>query len=241
MPFCLYQPGRGGFHGAQRQLMPSAVIFDLDGVLLDSETVWNDARKDLVEQGGGTWRDEAQREMMGMSSIEWSRYMREELELPMSAEAISAAVVERLRRRYREKLPLLPGAREAVVSLAERWALAIASSANHELIALVLDLAGLARCFRASVSSEEVPRGKPAPDVYLEAARRLSVEPVSCAVVEDSANGIRAGAAAGMRVIAIPNEAFPPDEQALAKADIVLPSIKALDPGVITTLIAPGR
>ena len=176
---------------------PAAVIFDLDGVLIDSEVVWNDARRELVQASGGTWRDDAQRAMMGMSSVEWSRYIAEELGVPMSPEAISAAVVERLRRRYRERLPLLPGAREAVISLASRWPLAIASSANREIIALVLRLAGLTECFRAVVSSEEVARGKPAPDVYLEAARRISVEPASCAVVEDSTNGIRAAAAAG--------------------------------------------
>lgn len=212
------------------------MIFDLDGVLIDSETVWNDARRELVEASGGTWRDDAQRAMMGMSSSEWSHYMAEELDVPMDAAAISTAVVERLRRRYEQRLPLLPGAREAVISLASRWPLAIASSANREIIALVLRLARLGECFRAVVSSEDVTRGKPAPDVYIEAARRISVEPAGCAVVEDSANGIRAAVAAGMAVIAIPNRSFPPDDQSLAQADIVLPSITALDAGVILAL-----
>jgi HAD superfamily hydrolase (TIGR01509 family) len=217
----------------------AAVIFDLDGVLIDSEVAWNDARRELVEATAGTWRDDAQRAMMGMSSLEWSRYMAEELGVPMSPAAISAAVVERLLRGYRERLPLLPGAREAVVALASRWSLAIASSANREIIAVVLQLAELKECFRSVVSSEEVTRGKPAPDVYLEAARRISVEPAGCAVVEDSANGIRAAAAAGMSVIAIPNRAFPPDDQSLARAAIVLSSIAALEPGVVAALRAP--
>jgi HAD superfamily hydrolase (TIGR01509 family) len=216
--------------------LPAAVIFDLDGVLIDSEVAWNDSRRELVEASGGSWREGAQRAMMGMSSVEWSQYMADELGVPMSAEAISAAVVERLRSRYRERLPLLQGAREAVVSLAPRWPLAIASSANRELIALVLQLAGLVDQFRAVVSSEEVARGKPAGDVYLEAARRLTVEPSACAVVEDSTNGIYAALAAGMRVIAIPNRSFPPDDQALARADVVLPSIEALQPEVIAAL-----
>jgi HAD superfamily hydrolase (TIGR01509 family) len=215
---------------------PAAVIFDLDGVLIDSETVWNDARRELVRESGGRWRDDAQRAMMGMSSVEWSRYMREELAVPMSAEAISEEVVKRLEGLYRKRLPLLPGAREAVRSLASRWPLAIASSANRSIIALALELASLSDCFRVSVSSEEVAHGKPAPDVYLEAARRISREPAGCAAVEDSANGLRAAAAAGMRVIAIPSRAFPPGEQALSNADVVLESIEGLSPELVASL-----
>jgi HAD superfamily hydrolase (TIGR01509 family) len=216
--------------------VPDAVIFDLDGVLVDSEVVWNDARRELVEEGGGNWRGDSQRAMMGMSSVEWSRYMHEQLGLPMSAEAISAAAVKRVERLYRERLPLIPGARQAVISLASRWPLAIASSANRSIIALVLELADLTDRFQAAVSSEEVSRGKPAPDVYLEAARRISREPARCVAVEDSANGLRAAAAAGMSVIAIPNRAFPPEQEALAKADVVLPSIEALDVEVVAPL-----
>jgi HAD superfamily hydrolase (TIGR01509 family) len=215
---------------------PAAVIFDLDGVLIDSEVVWDDARRELVEETGGSWREDAQRAMMGMSSREWSRYMADELGVPMSAEAISAAVVERLERHYRERLPLIRGAREAVIALASHWPLAIASSANRSIIALVLKLADLGDCFAASISSEEVAHGKPAPDVYLAAAERISRDPRSCAAVEDSANGIRAAASAGMGVIAIPNAMFAPDDGALAIADVVLPSITALDPGVVEAL-----
>ena len=216
--------------------MPEAVIFDLDGVVIDSEVVWNEARRALVESSGGHWREGAQRAMMGMSSVEWSRYMHDELAVPMPPEAISAAVVASVESLYRERLPLIPGAREAVVALARRWPLAIASSANREIIELVLERAGLDRCFEVSVSSEEVQHGKPAPDVYLEAARRIERPPASCAAVEDSANGIRAAVAAGMRVIAIPNRAFPPGEEALGEADVVLPSIEALDVEVVAAL-----
>jgi HAD superfamily hydrolase (TIGR01509 family) len=216
--------------------VPVAVIFDLDGVLIDSETVWNEARRGLVEQSGGTWRADAQRAMMGMSSVEWSRYMREELRVPMSTEAISEAVVASLERRYRERLPLVAGARTAVMRLARGWRLGLASSANRPIIELVLCYASLAECFQATVSSEEVPHGKPAPDVYLEAARRLSSDPALCVAVEDSANGLRAAAAAGMSVIAIPNSAFPPDPDALALADAVLESIAALDPNLVASL-----
>ena len=191
--------------------MIDAVVFDLDGVILDSEQVWDEAREQLARERGARWHANAQRDMMGMSSPEWSRYMRDVIGLPEPPEEISAEVVERLAAIYRERLPLCPGAVEAVERLAERWPLAIASSSNRPLIDLVLELAGLAASFRATVSSEEVPRGKPAPDVYLEAARRLGVPPERCAAIEDSANGLRAAAGAGMRVVAVPNPRYPPD------------------------------
>ncbi len=216
--------------------MPDAVIFDLDGVLVDSESLWDDARRQLVEESGGVWKDEAQQAMMGMSSSEWSHYMREELGVPMSQEEISEAVVERLEKLYREQLPLLPGATASVTALAQRWPLALASSSNRPLIELVLELAGLADCFEATVSSEEVAHGKPAPDVYLEAARRLSSEPGTCVAVEDSTTGLQAAAAAEMGVVAIPNRAFPPEPEALELADVVLDSIQELGSGVVEGL-----
>jgi HAD superfamily hydrolase (TIGR01509 family) len=209
------------------------VVFDLDGVLLDTEQVWDEAREELARERGGRWHERAQRDMMGMSSAEWSRYMHDELGMPEPPEEISAEVVRRLAARYRDRLPLVPGAREAVERLAARWPLALASSSNRELIDLALELAGLDRFFHATVSSEEVVRGKPAPDVYLEAARRLGVEPPRAAAVEDSRNGIRSAKAAEMTVIAIPNRLFPPDAESLAQADVVLGSLEELTPGVV--------
>ena len=216
--------------------MTGAVIFDLDGVLVDSETEWDAARRELVQAGGGSWRPEATRAMQGMSSIEWSRYLRDELGVPMTSEEISASVVAALERRYRERLPLIPGALEAVDRLAARWPLGLASSANRPIIDLVLRESGLDRLIVATVSSEEVQHGKPAPDVYLEAARRLGADPARCAAVEDSSNGLRAAAAAGMRVIAIPNRAFPPAADALALADVILQSIDELDAETVAGL-----
>jgi HAD superfamily hydrolase (TIGR01509 family) len=201
-----------------------AVVFDLDGVLLDSEQLWDETREQLAKERGGRWHDRAQRDMMGMSSREWSRYMHETIGLPESPEDINREVVERLAAAYREQLPVIPGAREAVERLAARWPLGLASSSNRELIDLALELLGVRRLFKATVSSEEVARGKPAPDVYLEAARRLGVDPAHTAAIEDSHNGILAAKAAGMRVIAIPNRHFPPDERALEQADLVLDS-----------------
>jgi HAD superfamily hydrolase (TIGR01509 family) len=207
-----------------------AVVFDLDGVLVDSEHVWDEARKELSAERGGRWHDQASRDMMGMSSLEWSRYMHDVIGLEDPPEEISAEVVRRLEEIYRRELPLIDGAVEAVERLAARWPLGLASSSNRELIDLVLELSGLAQNFRVTVSSEEVARGKPAPDVYLEAARRLGVAPEGCAAIEDSENGIRSAKAAGMRVLAIPNPQFPPAEDALALADDVLDSTGELTP-----------
>lgn len=206
-----------------------AVIFDLDGVLIDSEQAWDDARRQFTIESGGHWRDEATRAMMGMSSLEWSGYMHDELAVPQEPGRISQLVVERMQALYRERLPLIPGAVDAVGRLARRWPLALASSANRELIDLVLELSGLGASFRVSVSSEEVARGKPAPDVYLAAAQMMGVSPRFCVAVEDSANGIRSGRAAGMLVVAIPNRDLPPEPEALELADLVLRSLDDLD------------
>jgi HAD superfamily hydrolase (TIGR01509 family) len=207
-----------------------AVVFDLDGVLLDTEELWDEVREGLASERGGRWHAGAQADMMGMSSVEWSAYMHDRIGLAESPEEISAEVVRRMLARYREQLPLIPGAVEAVERMSSRWPLALASSSNRELIDGALESSGLARHFGVTVSSEEVPRGKPAPDVYLEAARQLGVRPDRCAAVEDSRNGIRSARAAGMRVVAIPNPAFPPGDDALATADVVLESIEDLSP-----------
>jgi HAD superfamily hydrolase (TIGR01509 family) len=210
-----------------------AVVFDLDGVILDSEHVWDAARERLARERRGHWHEGAQRDMMGMSSVEWSRYMHDVIGLPESPEEINDEVVSRLEAIYREELPLIPGAPEAVERVAAEWPLGLASSSNRPIIDLVLELSGLARFFRATVSSEEVERGKPAPDVYLEAADRLGVRAERCAAIEDSENGIRSGKAAGMLVVAVPNARYPPGVDALAEADVVLEHIDALD---VTTI-----
>jgi HAD superfamily hydrolase (TIGR01509 family) len=197
-----------------------AVVFDLDGVLLQSEEVWDAVRERYVRERGGRYDDEVQRAMMGMSAPEWSRFLHEEAGVPDDMDEINSEVVRRMLEAYRRELPLLPGAVETVRRIADAFPLALASSSNREVFEEVLELAGLAACFRATVSSEEVERGKPAPDVYLEAAR--------CAAVEDSHTGIRSAKSAGMRVVAIPNAAYPPGEEALELADAVVRSLDAL-------------
>lgn len=213
--------------------MIEAVVFDMDGVLIESEEVWDEVRERYVRERGGRYDAQTQRAMMGMSSPEWSRFLHEHAEIPDTPDEIVAEVVRRMLAAYRDRLPLIPGAAEAVERLAARWPLAVASSSNRPLIDAALERAGLRRFFTATVSSEEVARGKPAPDVYLEAARRLGVDPVRCAAVEDSHNGIRSAKAAGMRVLALPNPRYPPGAEALALADVVLASADELLPSAV--------
>ena len=208
--------------------MTEAVVFDLDGVVVDSEQVWDEVRERYTREVGGTYTETATRDMMGMSSVEWSRYMADELGVPGTPEQINDAIVKRMLERYGEAPPLIPGAVDAVRRIAARWPVAIASSSNPELIEVVVRSAGLGDVFGITVSSQEVPRGKPAPDVYLEAARRLGVDAARCGAVEDSHNGIRSAKAAGMFVVAVPNPHFPPDDEAMAAADAVIASISEL-------------
>jgi len=210
-----------------------AVVFDLDGVLIQSEEVWDEVREAYVRERGGRYDEEVQRALMGMSSTEWSRYLHDVAGVPDAPEEINAEVVRRMLAAYRRELPLIDGAVDAVRRLAARFPLGLASSSNRALIDEVLEVAGLTLCFKATVSSEEVAHGKPAPDVYLEAARRLDVAPTACAAVEDSHGGIRSAKAAGMRVIVIPNPSYPPDEQALELADVVIHSLDELTPELV--------
>jgi HAD superfamily hydrolase (TIGR01509 family) len=210
-----------------------AVVFDLDGVLLQSEEVWDTVRERYVRERGGRYDEEVQRAMMGMSAPEWSRYLREHAGVQEDPEEINRDVVELMLEAYRPDLPLLPGAEEAVRRAAAAFPLALASSSNRKIFEEVLELAGLSDCFQATVSSEEVLHGKPAPDVYLEAARRLGVAPETCTAVEDSQAGIRSASSAGMRVVAIPNASYPPDEEALALADVVVDSLDDLTVDVL--------
>jgi HAD superfamily hydrolase (TIGR01509 family) len=215
-----------------------AVVFDLDGVLVDSESVWDAARQEVVARTGGSWRPGASEAMIGMSAPEWSRYMQAELGVPLAPEQINERVVASLVARYRRELPLLAGARAAVSRLGSRWPLGLASSANRVVIEAVLARANLAASFATVVSAEEVARGKPAPDVYIAASERLGVSARRTAAVEDSSNGLRAAHAAGMTVVAVPNREFPPSADALALADLVLDSLDEL---TVESLLSAGR
>ncbi|MFY9933410.1 MAG: HAD family phosphatase [Streptosporangiaceae bacterium] len=216
--------------------MVEAVIFDLDGVLVDSEPVWERVRRGLVAEHGGHWAGDAQRKLMGMSTPEWARYLSRDLGVGLPPDQVAAEVIEQMAASYREHLPLLPGAVDAVRRLAARWPLGLASSAPAALIETVLDAARLRPYFGVAMSTEQVAHGKPAPDIYLAVAKRLGFSPAACAAIEDSSNGLRSAAAAGLHVIAIPRPQYPPDPDALAAASLVLPDLDALTPAAIAAL-----
>jgi HAD superfamily hydrolase (TIGR01509 family) len=216
--------------------MIEAVVFDCDGVLIDSEPVWEEVRRAFVAERGGQWLPDTQDKLMGMSTAEWSRYLADDLGVGLPARDVAAAVIGSMAARYAEHLPLMDGAVAAVRSLAGRWPLAVASSAPQSLIEVVLDASGLRECFQVALSSEQVPRGKPAPDIYLAVTGRLGVPPVTCAAIEDSSNGLRSAAAAGLAVIAVPHPKYPPAPDALSSARLVLPSLAELTPDTIAGL-----
>jgi len=208
--------------------MVDAVVFDMDGVLIDSEPVWEEVRRALVAERGGRWQADSQRRLMGMSTAEWSRYLASDLGVGLPPDEVARSVIARMVERYRARLPLLPGAAAAVRRMAARWPLGLASSSPRSLIDAVLARAGLDGLFAVTVSTEEVPHGKPAPDVYVQAALRLGVQPTRCAAVEDSTNGLRSAHAAGCRVIAVPRPEFPPEQDALALAARTLSGLDEL-------------
>jgi HAD superfamily hydrolase (TIGR01509 family) len=207
-----------------------AVIFDLDGVLVDSERIWDEVRRAVVAEHGGTWREEATRAQQGMSTPEWARYLVEELGAQLTPPEIATLVVKRMAARYAEEPPLIPGAVDVVRQVSARWPVAIASSSPVILIKGFLDVTGLP--VGAAVSSEQVGAGKPAPDVYLRAAELLGAAPSECAAVEDTTNGLRSALAAGMAVYAVPNPHFPPDPEVLEQATAVVEKITDL-PGAL--------
>ncbi len=228
--------------------MIEAVVFDLDGVLVDSEPVWEHVRGALgggggapVGGGGGGVRGargppHAQQRLMGMSTPEWARYLSEDLGIGLPPEQVARLVIRAMAGQYQHNLPLLPGAVDAVRRMADRWPLGLASSSPPALIHTVLTTAAIAPLFKAAVSTEEVAQGKPAPDVYLTVASRLGVDPDRAVAVEDSSNGLRSAAAAGTHVVAVPRPEYPPAADALAQAQATLHDLDELTVDLVAGL-----
>jgi HAD superfamily hydrolase (TIGR01509 family) len=216
--------------------MIEAVIFDLDGVLIDSEPVWEEVRRQVVAEHGGQWAADTQQRLMGMSTGEWASYLSTGLGVQLPPDQVAELVISRMQDRYRAHLPLLPGAVTAVQRLAAHWPLGLASSAPATLIDTVLNASALRPYFAATMSTEQVMAGKPAPDIYLAVAVKLGRRAADCAAVEDSANGLRSAAAAGCQVIAVPHPRYPPGQEALSLARVVLTSLTELTPDTVRSL-----
>jgi HAD superfamily hydrolase (TIGR01509 family) len=213
-----------------------AVVFDLDGVLVDSEQLWDAVRRGIAKEAGRPWPAEATRAMQGMSTVEWSAYLTDAVGVPGESEGVATAVIDRLAAQYQEGLPLLPGAIDVVQRLGTRWPLGLASSSPRRLINTVLESAGLTHQFQVSVSTEEVAAGKPSPAVYQTVVQRLGVHPSQTVAIEDSSNGLRSAAAAGLGVLAVPNHVYPPEADALALADVVVDSLDEITVKLVSSL-----
>jgi HAD superfamily hydrolase (TIGR01509 family) len=219
-----------------------AVIFDLDGVLVDAEIWWDEVRIAFARRHDRSWTEADRAAIMGANSKGWSTLMGQRLNLPgVPRAAIEAEIVEAMVERYRlEGAPRIPGAVETVRRVAAELPVAVASSGHPAVIAAALEALGIADVFAAVVSSDEVPVGKPAPDVYLVTAARVGVAPEGCLVVEDSLNGVLAGRAAGMAVVLVPNAAVPPAAGAREAASLVLERIDELDPRQVAATLNAG-
>jgi HAD superfamily hydrolase (TIGR01509 family) len=222
--------------GSQDGTVIDGCVFDLDGVLVDSEPVWEQVRRQLVKERHGRWPPDAQSRLMGMSTAEWAQYLSEDLGVGLPPAQVADLVVDRMVERYGRRLPLMPGAIDAVRRVASRWPIALASSSPRRLIDAVLGGMGVAGLFAATVSTDEVGGGKPAPDVYVAAADRLGVAASRCVAVEDSTNGLRSALGAGLHAVAVPQPRYPPDPSVLAQAALVLESLSELTVAAIESL-----
>jgi HAD superfamily hydrolase (TIGR01509 family) len=216
------------------------VCFDLDGVLVDTEPIWERVRRRFAEEHGGRWSSDLQERMMGVQTRDWSHALSEATGGRLHPDEIARSVIGNLASEYREGLPVIEGAVSTVRRLAAQTALGLVSGSPLSLIRLVLELTALTDSFQVAMSADDVERGKPAPDPYLGLARRMGVPPESCVAVEDSANGIRSAYSAGMAVVAIPRGVHRPAPDILASAGAVLDDIGELTPAVLERVVA-GR
>jgi HAD superfamily hydrolase (TIGR01509 family) len=220
--------------------MIEAVIFDMDGLLVDSEPVWDRARLAMARKAGKTWTTEDHKAIMGASTAHWVAYTIRRLELTASPEVVEAEIMDQMVAHYEQHIPFLEGAIEAVHLVAKRYPIGLASGSPRRLIDSVTRHPDLKGCFGAIISSDQVAQGKPAPDVYLRAAATLGADPHNCVCLEDSGNGIQAGKNAGMKVIAVPDARFPPEDEVLGQADLTLSSLTQLRLELIEGLEKPS-
>lgn len=218
----------------------TAVVFDLDGVLVETEPLWDQVRRAVARDHECPWPATATTDMMGMSTLEWAQYLHDAVGIPGSREAIADEVIDALEDRYRMHLPVLAGAVETVHAMASSHLVGLASSSPRRLIDAVIDRLNLTQAFEATVSTEEVAAGKPAPDGYLRACELLGVDPVTAVGVEDSTNGCKAVRNAGMTLIAVPPKFHRPDDEVLDTAAAVLGTLAELTDALLDGLQPQG-
>lgn len=216
-----------------------AVVFDMDGVLTNTEEVWDEVRRGLAREHGLAWPDDATVAMMGMSTPEWAGYLVERVGFPGDAEATAREVIEAMAARYHSHLPINDGAADAVLRVADARPVALVSSSPRLLIDTVVGELGLDGVFDATVSTEEVAAGKPAPDGYLRGCELLGVEPSAAVAVEDSNSGVRSAAGAGLRVVAFPDPSHPLHDEVAALVSAVISGLDELTEDLLARL--PGR
>ncbi len=216
------------------------VVFDLDGLLVDSEPYWNKSRGSIARENGKEWTDKDHRLVNGVNSNEWAQYMIERLELKMTREQVIQEVVDRIASYYIEDTPFLPGAIEAVQMCAKHWQVAIGSGSHLKLIDIVVNNPRIKGCFDLIVSADTVAKGKPSPEIYLEVMKQAGVDATDSICFEDSAFGIQAAYLAGMYVIAVPKKDFPVPDEYLAMADLVIGSLEEVSYELLSSLIKNG-
>lgn len=213
-----------------------AVIFDMDGVLVDSEVYWLKSREEFAQSLGKVWTDEDQRLAMGRSTLEWAQVMKERLMLDMSVEAVAADIKQRVIAHYEEKMPTRPGALEAVRLAAQHYRVGLASGSPTEIIQAVLRLTELDQIFEVMLYGDDFENGKPAPDIYIAAMQQLGVTPDVSVGIEDSSNGIRSLKAAGMYIIAAPSPNFPLSDEIRAMAHAHITSMEEFSLELVNSL-----
>ena len=196
-----------------------AIIFDMDGVLVDSEVYWDKSRVEFAKDRGKTWTDEFQRLAMGRSTVGWAQVMQEKLQLDESIDEIIAEMKARVIAHYEKRMPTRPGAIESVHHMKQHYRVGLASGSPTEIIKAVMRITGLDQVFEVMVYGDGIARGKPAPDIYLEAMAQLGVTAPVTVGIEDSANGLRSLKAAGILAVAAPSPDYPLPADILALGD----------------------
>jgi HAD superfamily hydrolase (TIGR01509 family) len=216
--------------------MIEAVIFDMDGLLVDSEPLWQRARIEAFGAERLQWTTADQEAVMGSSTEAWANYLAEKLGHEFTPDQIIERVVSQMETYYHESIPFLPGAHAAIELVSQHYRMGLASGSSYRLINAVLDTTGWRDYFVEVLSADDLAQGKPAPDIYLEITRRMRVGVENVAIFEDSGNGILSGHAAGVKVIAVPGTYHRPHDETLAKADLVLNSLNEFDLAMLADL-----